>query len=152
MMARILLKRTMGQGIDPRAHKFSLQMRIPVVLYLVIRSSWQTPSYQRPLISKEGVQFENKIVFVFRKIPSFQIRAKIIYPSQPATLTTPKQTCGLGERAPATLSMSLNILDKPLILFFGPSSFVSVTVGAARRSSHLFNNSCQKTKMDGAKR
>jgi len=137
MMARVVLKRTMGQGIDPSADKFSLQMRVPVVLYLVVRSSWQTASYQRPPISKEGVRFENKIVFVFRKIPSFEIRAKIIYPSQPATFATTKETCGLGERAPTTLSMSLDILDKPVILFFGPSSSGSVTVGTAGSSSHL---------------
>jgi hypothetical protein len=136
-MKRILLKWTMVQGIDPHAHKFSLQIRVPVVLYLVIRSSWQTASYQRPPISKECVQFENKIVFIFRKIPTFQIRPKIIYPSKPATFSTPKQTCGVRERAPAALSMSLNILDKPVILFSGPGSFVSITVCAARPSSHL---------------
>jgi hypothetical protein len=79
--------------------------------------------YQRPLISKEGVQFEYKNIFIFRKIPSFQIRAKIIYPSQPANLTTPKKTSGLGESAPATLSMHLNMLDESGIFFFGPSSF-----------------------------
>jgi hypothetical protein len=95
--ARIPLEWTMGQGIDSHTDKLSLQMRVPVVLDLIVRSTRQSTGYQRPLISKECVQFENKIVFVLRKTPTFQIRAKIIYPSQPATLATPKKTCGLRE-------------------------------------------------------
>lgn len=48
-----------------------------------------------------------------------------------------KCTGSFGERAPAAFAMSTNVIDKPLVFLFGPSSFVCMSLFTARRTSHV---------------
>lgn len=40
----------MGSGIYALADQLLAQVRVPVVLYLIVRTPWDPPSYQRPPI------------------------------------------------------------------------------------------------------
>lgn len=99
------------------------------------------------------MEFDYELILLICEVPSFQIRAEIVYPSQPATLSTPEQpykivenlvhdfmqgkekpgvegsdrlTSSFREGSPASLTMGLDVGDEAFILLLGPSSFVGV--------------------------
>lgn len=89
------------------------------------------------------MKLNDKFIFFFSKITTLEIRTKIVYPSESATLAASKQSCGFGERTPATFAMDANIVDETLVFFFGPSAFVGVCLFTARGASHI------ESKMEG---
>jgi hypothetical protein len=120
------------------ANKLAFNVCVPIILDLIICSSRQSSSYQRPFISKQAVKFNNDLIFFFSEIASLEVRPQIVYPPQSATLATPKQTCSFGEGTPAALTMSTDVIDKALVFFLSPSAFVGVGFFTARRPPHGF--------------
>jgi len=45
--------------IESYAHQFFLYMRVPVVLYLVVRPPGQNPCNKRPFVAEAGVEFDD---------------------------------------------------------------------------------------------
>lgn len=82
------------------------------------------------------MEFDDDLVFFIGKISTFEIRTKVINPSEPATLTTSQQSCGFGKGTPTTFAVITDVIDETLVFFFGPCSFVCVGFLATRRPSH----------------
>jgi hypothetical protein len=83
------------------------------------------------------VEFDDELIFLLGEISTFEVGAEIVDPPETATLTATEKTSGFWERAPASLTVSSNISNQPLIFFFAPCSFVYVTFLTARGPSHI---------------
>lgn len=122
----------MGLRVEAAADELPLDVCVPVVFYFVVGSSRQSPRNQRPLVSKQAMELDDELIFFFCEISTLEVRAKVVYPSQPTALAAPKQPCGFGEGAPAAFAMDADVIDEALVFFFGPSAFVGVSFLTAR--------------------
>lgn len=82
------------------------------------------------------MELNDELVFVFGEVPSLEVRAEVIDPSEAAALAAPEEASGLGEGAPAALTMGSDVGDEPLILLLSPCPLVGVRFLAAWRPSH----------------
>lgn len=89
------------------------------------------------LVSEEAMEFDDELIFFFREIATLEIRSKVVDPPQPAALPTSKEARRLRQRTPAAFAVSSDVGSEAVVFFLGPSSFVGVSLLAARRSSHL---------------
>ena len=70
--------------------------------------------YQKKLskpIAKAGMQINNKLLFIFIKEASFQVRTEVIGPAESTTLAAATEAGELGDGPPATLAVSENKID-----------------------------------------
>lgn len=132
-----LAERTMGLGVESLAQQFSLDVCVPVVFYLVVRPPRQFSRNKRPLISDDGVEFDDEFVFFFCEAAALEIGTQVVYPSQPAALSASQQPCGLGKGTPAAFAVGSNVSNEAVVFFFGPGPFVGMSLLAAGRSPHL---------------
>jgi|APAra0007618257_1042622.scaffolds.fasta_scaffold00859_16 hypothetical protein len=78
------------------------------------------------------MELDDEFVFFLGEVSTLKVRPEIVDPPETAALATAKKSGGFGERSPAAFSMSFNVGDEPLVLFFRPCSFVCVSFLTAR--------------------
>jgi len=90
------------------------------------------------LVPKEAVEFDDEFILFFREIPTFEVRAEVVDPSETAALAAAEKAGGFGERAPAAFTVSSNVSYEAIVFFFGPCTFVRVCFLTTRGPSHPF--------------
>lgn len=114
-----------------------LEVSVPVVFNVIVCSLWKVRSYGRPSVAKKSLKVNNHLLFMVSKIPSLNPRAKIISPSQPATLTASKQPSIERNSPPITRAMLLNKRDQNNVFFRSPRAFLDAKFVTARRTTHV---------------
>lgn len=51
-----------GLGVDAMAEELAFDVGVPIVLYLIICSAWEPAGYERPLISKKAMEFDDQLI------------------------------------------------------------------------------------------
>uniref|UniRef100_A0A2P2JE36 Tannin-related R2R3 MYB transcription factor n=1 Tax=Rhizophora mucronata TaxID=61149 RepID=A0A2P2JE36_RHIMU len=69
--------------------KFLPNFSVPIILYLIVCSSWKPSSDEGPSVSQELVEPDDELLFINCYISSLDIRSEIVQPSQSAALPTP---------------------------------------------------------------
>lgn len=86
----------MGSGIYALADQLLAQVRVPVVLYLIVRTPWDPPSYQRPPVAQEAMEAKDEIFFVGGDLAALDRRAEVVHPAEAAALAAAEQPRSLG--------------------------------------------------------
>lgn len=97
------------------------------------------------LVSKDLVEVDDDLLFLFGELPSLDIRPQIVRPPQPATLPAPVQPGELRKRSPAPMPVRVYVISELLVLFRSPRPLLQPGLVAARRSPHL-RHSCTTQK------
>lgn len=63
----------MGVGVGSLASKSLAEMGVPMILDLVIGSTWKSSSNERPPVTEQGVHSNNEIILVRSYIPSLDV-------------------------------------------------------------------------------
>ena len=82
------------------------------------------------------MELDDDLVVVVGEVAALEVRAEVVHPAQPAALAAAEEARGLGQRAPATLAVRLDVGDQALVLLLGPRALVRVRLLAARRPPH----------------
>jgi len=93
------------------------------------------------LVPEETMEFDDELVFFFREIAAFEVRAEVVDPAEAAALAAAEKAGGFGERAPATFAVSSDVSYEAIVFFFGPCTFVCVCFLTTRRPSHAASSS-----------
>lgn len=132
-----LIDQPVSGRIDASVQKLPPYVRVPVVLDLVVRSPRQTPSNERPFVTKKAVQFDDDLILFFGEVAPLEVRPQVIDPPEAAALATAEEARGLRERPPATLAVRSYVGNELVVLLLGPCALVCVSLLAARRPSHV---------------
>lgn len=82
------------------------------------------------------MELDDELIFFFSEVAALEVRSEVVDPPQPTALAAAKKAGGFGQRAPAAFTVSSDISNEAIIFFFGPSSFVRVSLFTAWRSPH----------------
>jgi len=82
------------------------------------------------------VEFDDEFILFFGEVATLEVGAEVVDPAETAALAAAEEAGGFGEGAPAALAVSSNVRYKSVIFFFGPCTFVCVSLLTARGSSH----------------
>lgn len=80
----------MSSGINSLADQLLAEVSVPVVLYLIVRTSRYPPCYQRPPVAEEAVEAKDEVFFVGGNVTALDGRAKVIHPAKAAALAAPE--------------------------------------------------------------
>jgi hypothetical protein len=133
---RQLLLRRGGGGtvrlrVDAAGEELALDVRVPVVLYLVVRPARQPPGDQRPpekrakwsgkksavgsgrrpglLVAEQVVELDDELVLLLGEVAALEVRAEVVDPAQAAALAAPEQACAAVVVGPYVSTSSLSI-------------------------------------------
>lgn len=65
----------MGQRINTFLDQTFLDVSVPMVLDLIVCSSWYFTSYGRPFVAMNGVEVDDGIFLVLAKLSTFNVRS-----------------------------------------------------------------------------
>jgi hypothetical protein len=82
------------------------------------------------------VELDDELVVILGEVAALQVGAEVVHPPEPATLAAAQEARGLGQRAPASLAVRLDVGDQALVLLLSPRALVRVRLLAARRPPH----------------
>jgi hypothetical protein len=88
------------------------------------------------LVAEEAVELDDELVLLLREVAALEVGPEVVDPPEAAALAAAEQAGGLGQRAPATLAVRLDVRDESVVLFLGPRALVGVRLLAARRPPH----------------
>jgi hypothetical protein len=98
------------------------------------------------LVAEQAVELDDGLVLLLREVAALEVRPEVVDPPQAAALAAAGQAGGLGQGAPAPLSVRLDVGNETVVLFLGPGALVGVRLLAARRPPHgadgAFLDSC----------
>jgi hypothetical protein len=98
------------------------------------------------LVAEKAVELDDGLVLLLREVAALEVRPEVVDPPQAAALAAAGQAGGLGQGAPAPLSVRLDVGNETVVLFLGPGALVGVRLLAARRPPHgadgAFLDSC----------
>ena len=92
MMIIHLIKRLVGSGIYSLTDQLLAKVSVPVVLDLIVRTPWNSPSYQRPPENNQVEKTQNWSFESKEHKTSFYIYTNINIDENPSTLENPKPT------------------------------------------------------------
>lgn len=78
------------------------------------------------------MELDDELILFLGEVTAFEVRPQVIDPPEAAALSATEEARGLRERPPAALAVCPDVRDEPLIFFFGPCTFVCVSLLAAR--------------------
>lgn len=126
----------MSERINAHLLELLLDVSVPVILDLIVCSSREVRGYFRPSVAKLRMEVNDHFLFILGQKASLQVWPQVIGPPQPATLSTPQQSCKLGNSPPTALAMGEDEVDELLVLFSCPWPFLQSNFVTARLSSH----------------
>ena len=82
------------------------------------------------------MELDDELVLLFREVAALEVGAEVVDPPEAAALAAAQEAGGLGQRAPATLAVRLDVRHEAVVLLLGPRALVGVRLLAARRPPH----------------
>jgi len=78
------------------------------------------------------MELDDELILFLGEVAALQVRPQVIDPPEAAALAATEEARRLRERPPAALAVGPDVRDEPLIFFFGPCTFVRVSLLTAR--------------------
>lgn len=128
----------MGVGVKALSEELLLYAGVPKVLDLIVGPTGQVLGYLRPPVAKNSVHVDDGPLFLGREGTPFQVRPQVVYPPQPATLSTSLESGELRYRAPAADAESGDVVEELLVFLGRPQPFSQLLLHTARMSPHFF--------------
>lgn len=129
----IRIKRLVGSGIYPLADQLLTQVSVPVVLYFIVSTSRNSPSYQRPPVAEETVEAEDEILLVGGDVAALDGGTEVVHPAEAAALPAAEEASALRKRSPPPLPFLPYEVGQHLVLLRRPRPSLYPHLAATRR-------------------